>query len=137
MTTEETIQEIQEISSIVKENHKLSSYSCYLVEGDALTFSLKNIKDIREIVIAHPANGEIPAFVSLKATNGKEATLGQLVGRRNNGIEVEGDTLVERFKNFVRALVDGDVTYKVAAVRVFPSVHKGWRNHRIIFWEKV
>lgn len=82
-------------------------------KGDKLTFTLAN-----DMIISHPASGNIGAWDGIKTASGAEVSTSQIL-RKNNGLPLEGNTVAERFKSFCNFLgeTDGTRTITIAEVR--------------------
>lgn len=70
-------------------------------------------------------------------TNGRKVSVKSLVGRKGNGINVDGETRDERCDAFL-ALIDekGEISFRVANLRVLPSTRADWDAQRIVNWQQ-
>lgn len=112
-------------------------------EGDVLTFAVPDGLTVDSLIVYHPetvSNGRtIKEYIAVRTADGREVSQRQLVGSRNNGLNVEGDTPDERLTNFLLEIAESEgqtLQVTVAKVRVLPPTRSDWAPQRIFTWQR-
>ena len=106
-----------------------------IIEGEILTFRIGENQTIRDISKTQQATDKISAFRYVISTNGKRVTQSQLVRRRNNGFEIDGDTPNEKWENLLRLLVAGkSISTLVKSISIQKSTNPKFSDAKIITW---
>ena len=106
-----------------------------IIEGEILTFKIGENQTIRDISKTQKATDTVSAFRFIVSTNGKRVTQSQLVRRRNNGFEIDGDTPNEKWENVLRTLVSGkSISTMVKSIAIQKSTNPKFNDSRIITW---
>lgn len=105
-----------------------------LLIGDTITFVVPEGGCAGDL---YDVNTDGVEFDFILDKKGRRVSVKSLVGRKGNGIDVEGETRDERCNAFL-ALLDekGEISYKVENLRVLPSTRADWDSQRIVNWAK-
>ena len=141
MTTEEKKQKTSEALTAFFANAAANGgpdvsrrvYDCPLMEGDVVTFKVTDEQSASDLLKFNDNNGV--KFYAIVAADGREVSTTSLIGRKNNGVDVDGDTTAERIANFLDLIDErGEISLKVAKLRVLPSTRADFNAQRIITW---
>ena len=106
-----------------------------IIEGEILTFKIGENQSLRDIFKTQKATEKVSAFRYVISTNGKRVTQSQLVRRRNNGFEIEGNTPNEKWENLLRTLVCGkSISTLVKKISIQKSTNPDFNDTRVITW---
>ena len=108
-----------------------------LMEGDVITFKVDENQSASDLLSIESIEGSDNKFYAIADANGRKISTTSLIGRKGNGIDVDGDTTVERITAFLDMIDEkGEVSFKVAKQRVLPSTRPEYNAQRIITWAK-
>ena len=144
MKAEEKNKLHQEIGKILakRTGEAPTNVSQPFMDGDVLTFALKEGQTADTLLAYHPAQVQgantIREYIAVVTSDGRELSQTQLCRRTGNGLGLEGATPDERLEDFL-ALVQEKrtVKIKVSKSRVLPSTNPEWNGTRVITWEPI
>ena len=108
-----------------------------LMEGDVITFKVDENQSASDLLSIESIENSDNKYYAITDANGRKISTTSLIGRKSNGIDVNGDTTVERITAFLDMIDEkGEVSFKVAKLRVLPSTRPEFNAQRIITWAK-
>ena len=105
-----------------------------LLVGDTITFVVPENGCAGDLYNINTTGIE---FDYILDASGRKVSVKSLVGRKGNGINVDGETRDERCDAFL-ALIDekGEISFRVSNLRVLPSTRADWDAQRIVNWQQ-